>query len=514
MKINCDIGERGATHPVDCELMQYVDIANIACGGHAGDSNSVAAFRSLANQHGCAVSAHLSYPDSDNFGRISMELSPEKLYQALDQQYAMMPDIKLVKLHGALYNDCCINSAKAECLVVWLKQNKIEELIAPANSVIAKLCEAAGISVMSEAFAERRYDYDPVTERLTLVSRTKPYASIHELDLALDHCRGIINDGTVNAYVGADRKFVPVTAETICIHSDSDIALELVRALKELLKNNQTQPYKILDHGTCELITMPQYGQQDIGISPGGAMDRFACKCGCLAVNCAIGAPALEILLPTKLQFTKSTRCIMTGAPRENIKMTSPDGKVKVITHRKSFTATPGDILSMGGSALGCRTYLCWNDANTHHKSLPPFSEMCTWADPEERIRVTRGPEYHQLINPDQFLDNSWMTTPQMSRMGMRLQNRMADLSLKSNTMISGPVADGTVQLTPESPIILLRHRQTVGGYPRIFNVVEVDIDRLVQLPSNRLINFREIDISEAVNLLKQQRQALESLKN
>ena len=63
MLINCDIGERGADHPQDRELMAYIHIANIACGGHAGDETSIEAFRALAEKHEVEVSAHLSYPD-------------------------------------------------------------------------------------------------------------------------------------------------------------------------------------------------------------------------------------------------------------------------------------------------------------------------------------------------------------------------------------------------------------------------------------------------------------------
>ena len=75
MKVNCDIGERGADHPVDRQLMELIDIANIACGGHAGDETSIHAFCQLAEQHGVTVTAHLSYPDRENFGRRSLDIS-------------------------------------------------------------------------------------------------------------------------------------------------------------------------------------------------------------------------------------------------------------------------------------------------------------------------------------------------------------------------------------------------------------------------------------------------------
>ena len=113
MKINCDIGERGE-HPVDLELMELIDIANIACGGHAGDLKTVNLFRKLAEDHGVSISAHLSYPDKENFGRKSLDISASDLKKSLSEQYSLLDDVKTVKLHGALYNDCWLNEELAE----------------------------------------------------------------------------------------------------------------------------------------------------------------------------------------------------------------------------------------------------------------------------------------------------------------------------------------------------------------------------------------------------------------
>ena len=67
--------------------------------------------------------------------------------------------------------------------------------------------------------------------------------------------------------------------------------------------------------------------------------------------------------------------------------------------------------------------------------------------------------------------------------------------------MISEAVSDGTVQLTPKGPIILLKHRQTVGGYPRIFNVISSDVDLLGQYSPGQKIFFRKISIEEAIDI-------------
>ncbi len=129
MKINCDIGERGINNLIDQELMTLIDIANLACGGHAGDSESVQFFRDLAKKNDVQVSAHLSYPDRANFGRLSMTLDRDELIYALDQQYSLVKDVKWVKFHGALYNDLNANKSLAKLVYTWLEANEIEVLL-------------------------------------------------------------------------------------------------------------------------------------------------------------------------------------------------------------------------------------------------------------------------------------------------------------------------------------------------------------------------------------------------
>ncbi|MDX1294772.1 MAG: LamB/YcsF family protein, partial [Sulfurimonadaceae bacterium] len=104
MLINCDIGERGVAHATDDALMEHIDIANVACGGHAGSHESVAYYLGLAEKFSVDVSAHLSYPDPENFGRKVMQIETPELLRSLDEQYALLSHVKCVKLHGALYN--------------------------------------------------------------------------------------------------------------------------------------------------------------------------------------------------------------------------------------------------------------------------------------------------------------------------------------------------------------------------------------------------------------------------
>jgi len=241
--INCDIGERGADHPVDIELMQYIGMANIACGGHAGDEVSVEAFMKRAQERGVKVTAHLSYPDRENFGRKTVALSENELLESLDSQFALVPQVKAVKFHGALYNDANVDKGLAKLLVRWMVKRGIEEVITLSDSELVKAAKNSGMGVINEAFAERNYSYDPSKEQLTLVNRAKDYASITDCNEAVKHALRIVKEGRVTAYIeGDDGEFtiteLPITAETVCIHSDSEIALELAKQLAELLDSS------------------------------------------------------------------------------------------------------------------------------------------------------------------------------------------------------------------------------------------------------------------------------------
>lgn len=237
MLINCDIGERGADNKIDRELMKYIDIANIACGGHAGDEESVREFRKLADKYGVTVSAHLSYPDKENFGRTSQYCGIMQLLESLSIQYSLMPDVKIVKFHGGLYNDSVTNEPLCDYLSAWLISHEIESLICPVNSAIANTLKQKGssIEILGEAFAERNYNYNTKMGQLTLVNRDKDHASLSKLDDALLHSQRL-RSGIVLADKDDDninKIEVKIQACTLCIHSDSNIALNLAKKLRE-----------------------------------------------------------------------------------------------------------------------------------------------------------------------------------------------------------------------------------------------------------------------------------------
>lgn len=232
MWINCDIGERGADHPVDRELMSVIHIANVACGGHAGDADSMAVFRDLAQKNGVKVSAHLSYPDREGFGRRSMNLSRKDLYSALDLQVSRVPGVERIKFHGALYTDSARDPNLAETLVAWLDYHQIKILLCPPHSCLANLAEQCGIEVLPEAFLDRRYQWSKNHE-LSLVPRTYPDACISDISVAMEQAKQLLCNRQV---IALDGEAYPLEAKTLCIHSDSPIALELAREVTRYLE--------------------------------------------------------------------------------------------------------------------------------------------------------------------------------------------------------------------------------------------------------------------------------------
>lgn len=234
MLINCDIGERGETNPVDQELLRYIDIANIACGGHAGDEASVSYFAYQARRRGVMVTAHLSYPDQANFGRKDMNISNQELAASLDEQLMFFSKVRRVKFHGALYHKVNTNLRLALFLARWLSTKGIEQVIVPEGSLLASACIRLGIKCLYEAFIERRYCI--IDDQLTLVPRDQPHACIDDPEEALEQYEDILA-GYVKVYpsdfaskVHSERRLI--RAQTVCIHSDSSIALQLIYKIK------------------------------------------------------------------------------------------------------------------------------------------------------------------------------------------------------------------------------------------------------------------------------------------
>jgi allophanate hydrolase subunit 2 len=249
----------------------------------------------------------------------------------------------------------------------------------------------------------------------------------------------------------------------------------------------------------------PLYGSQDVGISPKGPMDRLAVLSGNIMLGNDDFQETLEIIFPPVLKCSEDFLFVLTGAHRSCTLVTDkgdfdiPNGTVSL--------APRGATLVFSDSTKGFRSILSFRSADEikdiHHftgRSRGNFNQIFTFFDRKRTIRVLKGPEYSRLINPDVFMAQPWIISSDSNEMGYRLEPG-GKLEVDSRDMISDVVCDGTVQLTPSGPIILLYHRQTVGGYPRIFNVISSDIDLLSQFSPGESVQFSLISPEEAVDI-------------
>lgn len=263
--------------------------------------------------------------------------------------------------------------------------------------------------------------------------------------------------------------------------------------------------YDFISRGLCNMVGMPQFGSQDRGVSPGGAMDQFSMQTANILLDNPPHEPVLEMVIAPEIRFRESCYAVLTGGGYDAVSLTS-GGKTTAVAHAVVFRASADAVLRFGNRTYGFRSYFGCRvaagcDKNPEGRARGPYPDLAGWSEMDNVVRVIEGPEYSCLDHPEYFVDRPWKISSDISRMGMRLTCLREMPGVLLQNMISGPVADGTVQLTPGGPIILLRHRQTVGGYPRIFNVISADVDKLGQFAPGQIVRFRRVSDKKAFEL-------------
>ncbi len=147
------------------------------------------------------------------------------MLKSFDEQLTLFDDIHAIKPHGALYNELNQNYVLAELFVNWCIKNNINELVTSPFGVVGQLAKAQGISILKESFVERGYMLD-ANENPSLIPREMPNAEIGTVNEALEQFEQLNN-----SFISIDGKNIAFKSETICIHSDSSIALELAQKL-------------------------------------------------------------------------------------------------------------------------------------------------------------------------------------------------------------------------------------------------------------------------------------------
>ncbi len=235
--LNADLGEMPESQARDIAILDIVTSCNIACGGHAGDAASMAVMLEAAKARGVAAGAHPSYPDREHFGRRSLAIDGEALAASLREQIEAFEQAALVvgcavhhvKPHGALYNDMADDAALAELVAtVCAKALPGTPLVGLAGSALEAAAREAGLPFIAEAFVDRLY-----TAKARLVPRSDPGAVIAEPSARAAQALALATGKPIRASGGGD---LSLTADTLCLHSDSDFALESAIEIRAALE--------------------------------------------------------------------------------------------------------------------------------------------------------------------------------------------------------------------------------------------------------------------------------------
>ena len=231
--LNCDLGE-GAGH--DAELMPLISSANIACGAHAGNLETMIEAVESAAQHHVMVGAHPGYFDLQNFGRAERAIVPAEAARLVLMQIEQLFEVagsrlRHVKLHGALYNQVSREVPLAEAVVSDLARLWPDLILyALAGSQLARTASARGLRVAEEVFADRTYQHDG-----SLTPRGQPGALITDEDAMVEQVLSMVQRGFVRAANGTE---IAITAETVCLHGDSPHAVTFAERLRKELADS------------------------------------------------------------------------------------------------------------------------------------------------------------------------------------------------------------------------------------------------------------------------------------
>lgn len=235
LDLNADLGETVNDY---LELLPVITTANVACGGHAGGGELLKQTVQACVESNVQVGAHPSYPDRENFGRMSLRdkfskveltvLISEQIKLVLDELATHGKHLSHVKAHGALYNDAMVHQGVAEALIDAVKPFGVSIFGLP-NSTLQSVASESGVTFIPEGYMDRAY-----TNQGTLVPRSMPGAVL-EHAASLDQIEQLAITGTV---VAIDGSVLELNLRTICIHADTPDAGNTTRAVRHLLESN------------------------------------------------------------------------------------------------------------------------------------------------------------------------------------------------------------------------------------------------------------------------------------
>ena len=238
--LNCDMGEvpEAIADGTQEALMRSITSVNIACGGHAGDEQTMKTTIEQALRWKLAIGAHPGYPDRANFGRLELKLPKQAIADSVFEQVRALAEIAAgcgarvvhVKPHGALYNMAVRDAELADVIARAIASVDAQLILfAPDSGELARAGEAHELQIAREVFADRNYLNDG-----WLVPRTRPDALLHGPKKAAQRVLRMLREGKVRSVEGRD---VDVRGETICVHGDTPGAVEFARELRTQLES-------------------------------------------------------------------------------------------------------------------------------------------------------------------------------------------------------------------------------------------------------------------------------------
>ena len=242
INLNCDLGEKSKHHSNenDPDLLKIVNSANVACGYHAGDEETMREVVEISKQNNVSIGAHPSFNDPENFGRKRINLGADEISKLVIDQYEILQNIanKLdekvshIKPHGALNNMACEDLELATILAKTIYSiDKDIIYLVPTGSKMEIAAKKLNMKIACEIFADRNYEDDG-----TLVSRSKDHALITDPERAKEHVLSMVKNQTLNCHSG---KQIPCEIDSICIHGDNASSLSTAKQVRvNLIKNN------------------------------------------------------------------------------------------------------------------------------------------------------------------------------------------------------------------------------------------------------------------------------------
>ena len=242
ININCDLGEKSKHHSNknDPDLLEIVNSANIACGYHAGDKETMNQVVKISKKNGVSIGAHPSFNDPENFGRKRINLTSTEIRKLVVDQYEILQKIASdhkdkvthIKPHGALNNMACEDVELSKILAKII--NDIDKdliYLVPTGSKMEKEAKKLHMKIACEIFADRNYEDDG-----NLVSRKKPNALITNPEEAKKHVLKMVQNQAINCHSG---KQIPCEIDSICIHGDNLSSLETAKCIRNNLLENK-----------------------------------------------------------------------------------------------------------------------------------------------------------------------------------------------------------------------------------------------------------------------------------